>query len=99
MKKLYLAGEWIDTEKYMDVIFEYTGEVIETVSLASAEHMEIAIEKAKESLKQTRKLEPFERANILKYIVQELKDKKELVFANTCSRKWKNDSRSSWRDG
>lgn len=82
MKKLYLAGEWVDTGKYMDVVFEYTGEVVETVSMASAEHMEIAIAKAKESLKQTRKLEPFERANILKFIVQELKDTKEF-FAQT----------------
>lgn len=72
----------MDTGKYIDVVFEYTGEIIETVALASKEHMETAIQKAKESLKETRALEPYEKANILKYIVQELKDKKEL-FAQT----------------
>ena len=63
----------------MDVVFEYTGEVVDTVALASAAHVDTAITRARASLQETRRLEPYQRADILRHIVCALRDQKESV--------------------
>lgn len=77
MKKLYIWWEWVDSWKYLDVDFPYNWEKIDTISLARDEDIDSSIEKALESFKQTSKMEPFQRADILRFIVKELEIQKE----------------------
>lgn len=77
INKIYLWWQWIDTGKYLDVIFPFNQEKFAQVCLAWNEEIEKAIRLAKESFEQTKKLEPYEKANILKFIVNKLKNQLE----------------------
>lgn len=73
----YLAGERIASDTTLDIMFPYDQSVIETVAVAQPEHVEKAISLAHESLAETKKLEPYQRAQVLRYIAQQLEKRHE----------------------
>lgn len=89
MKKLYIWWEWLETWKTIKVIQSYNWELLDEVSIATEKEVDLAIKKAEISLKETRKLEPVDRANILKYIAKNLTERHE-EFSQMLSREnWK----------
>jgi len=82
---LYLAGSFQKTKKELKVINPYNDEVVATVSQASTEEIDKAIQAAADSFEQTKALEPYERSNILKHIAQRLTERLE-EFAETLSK-------------
>ncbi len=76
-KSLYIWGKWRDTGKYLDVIFPFNWEKVWSVAVAWDKEVEDAIKLANEGFKETKELEPFEKTNILKFIVNELKNRFE----------------------
>ena len=89
MKKIYLAWSWIDTENYLDIIYPYTWETFDKVCLAWKKEINEAIEKAWAWFEKTRRLSPYERAEILKYIVSELTKQKEEFAKLLVMENWK----------
>lgn len=73
----YLAWERHSSDTPLDVTFPYDQSIIDTVSLAQPEHVERAIQLAYESLEETRKLEPHQRASVLRYIARQLEERHE----------------------
>lgn len=76
-KKLYLWGEWVGSANTLDVVFPYNGELIWKVSMAEKKHVDRAIELAEEGFKETLAMQPYERAEVLRYIVAELKKQRD----------------------
>lgn len=89
MKKIYLAWEWIDTKNYLDVVYPYNWEVFDQVSLAWESEINLAIEKAEIWFEKTKKLSPYERQEILKFIIEELKKQKEEFAKLLVLENWK----------
>lgn len=70
----YLAGQRVESDTTMDVKFPYDQSVVDTVCMAQPQHIEKAIVAANEALEETRKLEPRQRAKILRYIASQLQE-------------------------
>ncbi len=88
-KPLYIWWEWIDTGKYLDVNFPFNWEKSWTVALAGKLEVEKAIVYAKEAFEETKKLEPVEKTNNLKYIVDKLKERFEEFSETLVLENWK----------
>lgn len=84
MKKAYLAGEWVDTGKSLDVINPYDGRVVERVALCGGAEIDRAVAGAVDALAVTRRLEPYQRARALACIRDGIDRRKE-EFARTLS--------------
>lgn len=80
--KLYLWWSWIDTCNYLDVNFPFNWEKVAQVSMANKEHIEEAIKLAQKWFEETKKMEPYKRVNVLKFIVKKLQERFE-EFAQT----------------
>ncbi|TET33676.1 MAG: aldehyde dehydrogenase family protein [Anaerolineales bacterium] len=61
---LYVGGEWVDTEQRFDVLDRYTGKPFVTISQASKEHVDLAVQSARRSFNEV-KLSPHERYEVL----------------------------------
>ncbi|USG68434.1 aldehyde dehydrogenase family protein [Brevibacillus ruminantium] len=62
--RLYINGEWIETEETIPVTHKYTGNVIATIAKASRQHVEDAVTHALQTFR-TSTLTPSERSDIL----------------------------------
>ncbi|MBF0447768.1 MAG: aldehyde dehydrogenase family protein [Magnetococcales bacterium] len=68
MKEAYLAGEWITTGKTLNVINPYDGDLVDSVAQCGPHEIDRALDAAVASLKETQRLEPYQRANALAFI-------------------------------
>lgn len=89
MKKIYVWGEWIDTWVYLDVLYPFDDSVVETISVATPKEIEKSIVMAEQAFKETKKLAPYKRANILKEIVKKLKERHEEFSKALTTENWK----------
>ncbi|WP_085444970.1 aldehyde dehydrogenase family protein [Magnetofaba australis] len=77
MRKAYLAGEWIDTGKTLDVHNPYDGSVVEQVAQCGPNEIDRALDAAVASLEETRRMEPYQRAEALSYVRDGLRKRAE----------------------
>ncbi|MEO5348113.1 MAG: aldehyde dehydrogenase family protein [Magnetococcus sp. YQC-3] len=84
MKKAYLAGEWIETGRQMEVINPFSGAVVDTVALCGPAEINQALEKAVESQAALREMAPYQRAEALAWMRDGIEARKDL-FARTLS--------------
>lgn len=77
MKKAYLAGKWVETGKEISVVNPFNGEVVDTVAMCGPTEIDRALDAAAESLAETRRLEPYQRANALAFVRDRLEENKE----------------------
>jgi acyl-CoA reductase-like NAD-dependent aldehyde dehydrogenase len=63
--RVLVGGEWKESREIAEIRFPYTGETVARVSLASDEHMEMALSAAKRGFAQTKALSSRERYDIL----------------------------------
>lgn len=62
--RLYINGQWVETDETIPVTHKYTGEVIGTVAKAKRHHVEDAVTHALQAFRESR-LTPFQRYEIL----------------------------------
>ena len=74
---LYCAGERIETDSTHDVMYPYDGTVSWTVSMASEKDVDRSIQAAYDARPAMQALEPYQRATILRHIVDQLKKQQE----------------------
>lgn len=84
MKKAYVAGEWIETGQWMEVINPFSGEVVEQVALCGKTEIEQALSAAVEAQPLIRRLAPYQRAAALASVRDGIAAKHDL-FARTLS--------------
>ncbi len=75
--KMFLAGEWVDTDESIPVINPYSGEEIDTVPKATAADVDRALTELEEGARIMRALSPFERGQILERAAQNMRDRVE----------------------
>ncbi len=68
MKEAYLAGEWISTGKTLNVVNPYDGKLVDSVAQCGTHEINLAIEAAVAALDETRRMEPYQRADALAFI-------------------------------
>nr|CRH06704.1 putative Aldehyde dehydrogenase (NAD(+)) [Candidatus Magnetococcus massalia] len=68
MKKAYVAGEWVDTGRARDVINPFDGRVVDSVVQCGPNEIDIALDGAVEALEETRRMQPYQRAEALAQI-------------------------------
>jgi len=73
---LYVGGEWVDTEVKFDVLDRYTGKPFVSISQASKEHVDLAVQSARKSFNSV-KLSPYERYKVLFKLAQLIRDNTE----------------------
>ena len=76
-KKLWINGQWIDTENNYVLTSPYTGEAIAKVAMASVQDVEKAIEGAHKAFQTFKKTTAYERAEILYKVVDLIRNRKE----------------------
>ncbi|MBZ0170127.1 MAG: aldehyde dehydrogenase family protein [Kofleriaceae bacterium] len=64
--RMYVAGQWIDTEKKIDVLNPYDGAVVDAVPCADSGDVEKALESAVRGARTMAKLPGYDRYRILK---------------------------------
>ncbi|MGP4076535.1 aldehyde dehydrogenase family protein [Halobacillus sp. K22] len=79
--KLYINGEWIDTDDKLEVLNKYTQETYAEVAKASEKEVNQAIEAAQEAYK-NRQMTPYKRYEILKRVSELLVENKEELAKN-----------------
>ncbi|APH03436.1 aldehyde dehydrogenase family protein [Bacillus weihaiensis] len=72
---LYMNGSWNVTDEKMDVLDKYTQEVTATISVATKDHVDEAVQGAKQALKKP--LSPYARYEILMKSAQLLLERRE----------------------
>ncbi|MED4074134.1 aldehyde dehydrogenase family protein [Priestia endophytica] len=72
---LYVNGRWEKTPVNMDVLNKYTQESVVKISVATKEHVDVAVKSAKEALRTT--FAPYERYEVLMKAAQLLLERKE----------------------
>lgn len=84
LKDAYIGGEWVKTEKALEVQNPFNGEVFAKVSQCSKTDIDNALEKASKALTITKQLQPYQRADALIYIRDNVA-KRQKEFALTLS--------------
>ena len=84
MKKAYLAGEWIETGRSLDVVNPFNGLVVDSVAQCGSAEVDLALEKAVASQEVTRRLEPYQRAEVLAFVRDGISARKK-AFVRTLS--------------
>ncbi|UOR13294.1 aldehyde dehydrogenase family protein [Halobacillus amylolyticus] len=79
--KLYIEGEWIDTDDVVDVANKYTQDTYATVAKASEKEVDQAISAAERAFKE-QQMSPYKRYQVLKRVSELLQENKE-EFAKT----------------
>ncbi|MBM6618741.1 aldehyde dehydrogenase family protein [Bacillus suaedaesalsae] len=69
-EKLYINGEWIETNEYTSLFSPYDGEVLAEIPSATNEHIEIAVKAASDAKNILKKMPAYERAQILEKMVK-----------------------------
>lgn len=83
--RLYLAGEWKDSNQTIDVINPFDKSLVGTVAAASPDDFTTAIEKANEAFHAYRSFPSYKRADALQFISSEIEKRKD-EFAETITR-------------
>jgi len=89
MQKIYVWWEWVDTGVYFDVEYPFDKTSVATISKAREEDVEEAIKKAEKAFIETKKLSPYERANILRDIVRKIWERHEEFARALTLENWK----------
>lgn len=79
--KLFINGEWVETENRLEVENKYTKEVYAVVSKAGEKEVDQAITAASSAFKRT-EIAPYERFQILKRVSELLVERKEEIAQN-----------------
>ena len=82
--KIYLAGQWQDGQRTMEVRHPYDGSVVDTVPVASPEQVEAAVAAAVEGAAVMRRMPGYERYRILRKAA-ELVQARQAELARTLS--------------
>lgn len=77
VQKIYLAGEWIKTDKTKDVINPYSQEIVDSVYVADVNYLDKAVNSALKVYEKTKKLKTYQKSEALKFIASELSKRKE----------------------
>jgi acyl-CoA reductase-like NAD-dependent aldehyde dehydrogenase len=72
---LFLAGEWVETDRWDEVLSPYSGETVGRVAAGGAEHARAAVDAAEEAMRQP--IPQHERAAILARISTALAERHE----------------------
>lgn len=75
--KLWINGQWQDTEKSYELTSPYSGEVIAHIAKASIQDVERAIEGAQQAFQLLKKTTAYERAEILYKVVDIMRQRKD----------------------
>lgn len=75
--KLWINGQWQDTEKSYELTSPYSGEVIAHIAKASIQDVERAIEGAQQAFQLFKKTTAYERAEILYKVVDIMRQRKD----------------------
>jgi acyl-CoA reductase-like NAD-dependent aldehyde dehydrogenase len=75
---LYVGGDWVKTKEKFDVLDRYTGEPFVTISQASKEHVDLAVQSARRSFNEV-KLSPYERYEVLFKLSQLVRENTETL--------------------
>src|SRR3990170_3509520 len=75
--KMYLAGEWVDRPKKMEVTNPYDGSVIDTVPVADGNDVDTGLASAVRGAKVMAKLPGYERWRILKKAAEIMEARRE----------------------
>ncbi|MEG3639941.1 aldehyde dehydrogenase family protein [Magnetococcus sp. PR-3] len=65
MRKAYVAGQWLETDKTLDVINPYNNEVVDRVAQCGPNEIDRALDAAVDALEETSRMQPYERAACL----------------------------------
>jgi glyceraldehyde-3-phosphate dehydrogenase (NADP+) len=68
MRKAYIGGEWVDTGNALPVLNPFDGQEVALVAQCGRDEIDRALSLAAASLKQTRRLEPYQKAAALAYV-------------------------------
>lgn len=77
--KVYLAGEWRETAKYVEVINPYNNKVVGKVYQAGESEIEEAIKKGVEGFERLKKFPAYKRYEILRKISEGIEGDKERI--------------------
>lgn len=76
---LFIGGEWKSGRTTRTIRNPYDGSAVGMVHQAAPEHLEQAVQAAQEAFETTRRMQPYERMDILARVVQGLSDRKEEI--------------------
>ncbi|MBF0590071.1 MAG: aldehyde dehydrogenase family protein [Magnetococcales bacterium] len=85
MKRAYIGGEWVETDRLLKVINPYDDSLVAEVALCGEAEIERAIALAYESLEEVRQLAPYQRADALIKVRDGITARSE-EFAQTLSK-------------
>lgn len=77
--RLFVGGEWVDTEEKVEVYNPYSGGIVGRVALGGVEEFEKALRGAIEALEEMRSLPAYRRAEALGKIVKGIEERKEEI--------------------
>ena len=83
--KMHIAGEWIDTEKKIEVLNPYNEEVVDTVPNAAPQEVEKALASGARGAEVMAELPAYERSSILMKAAGLLREQQE-EFARLISK-------------
>lgn len=72
IQQFYIWGEWTDSNNQISILHPYDGHEVGQVYMAESKHIDQAILSAHQYLSDTKKLSPYEKVEILDFIVKEL---------------------------
>ncbi|WP_096188711.1 aldehyde dehydrogenase family protein [Evansella halocellulosilytica] len=76
-KKIFLAGNWIETEQYEDLRSPYNQETIAEIPLASIKEVDDALHAAVLTKKHLKKMPAYQRADILDNVAKLIEENRE----------------------
>jgi acyl-CoA reductase-like NAD-dependent aldehyde dehydrogenase len=75
--KMYVAGQWVDRQKKIDVLNPYEGKAFDTVPRGTVDDVNLAVESAQRGAKLMAKMPGYERYRILKKAADLLETRRE----------------------
>jgi len=83
LRRIYLAGQWVETGESFEVRSPYSGETVATVARAGANEARRAIDAAEQAMGE--QLPPWRRADILEGVTQLLREHGEELARTICA--------------
>lgn len=75
--RMYVAGQWVDTVKHIDVLNPYDGTIVDTVPCAESRDVEKALESAVRGARAMAALPGYDRYRILKKAAELIEERSE----------------------
>ena len=76
---IYLAGDWVESSKPLDVVNPYNGESLATTFQASREQLEQAVVAAEAAFSTTKRMPTFDRVSLLKALAAKMADRRDEI--------------------